>query len=426
MLRPAFASLLDEMRRERVIQVVTRFMDVLDSPAASIDATHTPRLYAKFLRGAMRDVVKSRPSADEKKAYSSSDDVAIAMAMKDQQVPTQNQTQTPALTPGTSANPMAALLSDTASMHLLSPSASTASPFEAPSLSFSHTQTPRSGSEDCMTPNDPSSTVSARKDGNASHTGMGINPALTVSSSLKGQQENSSGHSGASTPLADMSAPASSTPTPTLSPALANIPGSNSDSNGIGHALGMTPRWRPSTGMEQGGFAGYPSQAHGPLQQQSEHQNWPHTAIRNATGGDLGIVLGAAVMAGVDSSSGVGEGYAYNEYMNSNSGLPSQAHGQYGTYSQYQMQNSYHQHGSSSWGSQLFPTFFTEQNTSSASLQPPPLTSMSMPSMSMDLSEDEFLATMHAVSSDNWNSSVIMPGYGWGPDNDEDIGMGDV
>ncbi|KAF8514669.1 hypothetical protein JB92DRAFT_2718976, partial [Gautieria morchelliformis] len=54
MLRPEFAALLDVEQRARIVALVRRFVDVLASPAAAVDETHTPKLYAKFLHGQLR------------------------------------------------------------------------------------------------------------------------------------------------------------------------------------------------------------------------------------------------------------------------------------------------------------------------------------------------------------------------------------
>ena len=56
MLRPQFATLLDEDQRRQIVTLVTRFVDVLASPDACVDETHTPKLYAKFLHGQLRHV----------------------------------------------------------------------------------------------------------------------------------------------------------------------------------------------------------------------------------------------------------------------------------------------------------------------------------------------------------------------------------
>lgn len=56
MLRPEFAVLLDAEQRARIVALVGRFVEVLASPAAAIDETHTPKLYAKFLHGQLRHV----------------------------------------------------------------------------------------------------------------------------------------------------------------------------------------------------------------------------------------------------------------------------------------------------------------------------------------------------------------------------------
>lgn len=56
MLRPEFATLLGEDQRIQNVALVTRFVEVLASSDASIDETHTPKLYAKFLHGQLRHV----------------------------------------------------------------------------------------------------------------------------------------------------------------------------------------------------------------------------------------------------------------------------------------------------------------------------------------------------------------------------------
>ncbi|KAF8591626.1 hypothetical protein K439DRAFT_1610928 [Ramaria rubella] len=54
MLRPEFAALMDDEQRTRIVELVAHFVEVLASPAAAIDETHTPKLYAKFLHGQLR------------------------------------------------------------------------------------------------------------------------------------------------------------------------------------------------------------------------------------------------------------------------------------------------------------------------------------------------------------------------------------
>lgn len=78
MLRPEFASLLDEGQRTRIVDVVTRFVEVLASPMASIDETHTPKLYAKFLHGQLRHVAVTTPQAAAAASASASTSTALA------------------------------------------------------------------------------------------------------------------------------------------------------------------------------------------------------------------------------------------------------------------------------------------------------------------------------------------------------------
>ncbi|KAF8515103.1 hypothetical protein BU17DRAFT_68054 [Hysterangium stoloniferum] len=74
MLRPEFATLLDEESRKRIVALVTGFVDVLASPKASIDERHAPKLYAKFLHGQLRFVTIKVPLFPSK---SKSNDISI-------------------------------------------------------------------------------------------------------------------------------------------------------------------------------------------------------------------------------------------------------------------------------------------------------------------------------------------------------------
>lgn len=386
MLRPAFAPLLDSTQRERIIQVVTRFVDTLDSPTSSIDATHTPRLYAKFLRGAMRDVIGAVSSVDAEKSSNLAEAAATKATAQRQPIQT-------------------SVCSSSASVDSSAPASSVAaSSFEPPSLSYSHSQTPRSLNDECRTPNNTVNRSAIRMERD---TGISIDPYLTISGPSKEQEK--SGNSGASTPLA------SSTPTPSNA-RFSSASGLNPDLNATSSdAFDTQSRWttRPqSQGLvqQENGSVGYLNQTH-VSSRHLEHQNWPQNGIRSTSADDLGVGLGAAVMAhgaDVNPNNGVGKAYSYNEYMQSQP--QDQAH--IGSY--------YSQTGLLSWANQQFvPYGALQQSISSQSLPPPALTYNAM-----DLSEDEILATMRAVSSDNWNSSVIMPGYGWGPD--EDVGMTDI
>ncbi|GJJ09088.1 hypothetical protein Clacol_003310 [Clathrus columnatus] len=406
MLRPAFAPLLDKVQRERIIQVVTRFVDVLASPAASIDETHTPRLYAKFLKGSMRAVLGSgMDDCDVTKSRVSRQGQAGSQAST---LKTQDQSQTQS-----SVLPL--------NRPMLSPSVSTttvptalASPSRAPpSSSFSHSHTPNG-----VEPRRSNSNGTVRREQDTMTTIVaGIDPALTVSTPPK--EDSNSGMSSSS---------ASSSTQSTVRNVPTSVAMSGSNINATGYTYSTSSRWSslsqaqngyPTTVMHNSGHSVSNSQ------QQQQPSNWPYA-------GDLGVGLGAAVMGGVDADIG----NAYNEY---GQGYSPQ------TYSQP------HSHGSSSWNNasfnqpfqqtpnqswsnqQQFMSYAPQKNSSSqqpfptsSPLPPPAMTSMSMLSPSMDMTEDEFLATMHAISSDNWNSSVSMPGYGWGSDVDEDVGMSDT
>lgn len=400
MLRPAFAPLLDSTQRERIIQVVTRFVDTLDSPTSSIDATHTPRLYAKFLRGAIKDVIGAISSVDDEKG-SNPTEAAVAKATAQRQ-----QIQTSVCASSAPTN---------SSAPLSSPPVAESSP-EPPTLSYSHSQTPGSLSDECRTPNSIANRSAIRAEPD---TGMTIDPYLTISRPSREQEKSGSGNSGASTPLA------SSTPTPSNS-RFSSASGMNTvlDATGGGGAFDTQSGWTTrsqSQGFvqQENSFMGYLNQAHIPSRHLEQHQSWPQNGIRSTSADDLGVGLGAAVMAHgaeVTPTNGVSRAYSYNEYMQSQP--QDQSH--VGTYPQspYQSQGAYDT-GLLSWANQQFvPYGALQQSISSQILSPPVLTYNAM-----DLSEDEILATMRAVSSDNWNSSVIMPGYGWGPD--EDVGMAD-
>ncbi|KIJ41901.1 hypothetical protein M422DRAFT_254912 [Sphaerobolus stellatus SS14] len=82
MLRSEFSSLLEPTQRERIISLVQRFVEMLASPVASIDETHTPMLYAKFLHGQVKHVLTAEKEAQAK-----------LVAQQRQQQEAQNQLQ---------------------------------------------------------------------------------------------------------------------------------------------------------------------------------------------------------------------------------------------------------------------------------------------------------------------------------------------
>ncbi|KIJ24877.1 hypothetical protein M422DRAFT_56226 [Sphaerobolus stellatus SS14] len=71
MLRLEFSSLLEPTQRERIISLVQRFVEMLASPVASIDETHTPMLYAKFLHGQVKHVLAAEKEAQGRRRRSS-------------------------------------------------------------------------------------------------------------------------------------------------------------------------------------------------------------------------------------------------------------------------------------------------------------------------------------------------------------------
>ncbi|KIJ24875.1 hypothetical protein M422DRAFT_785753 [Sphaerobolus stellatus SS14] len=88
MLRPEFSSLLEPTQRERIISLVQRFVEMLASPVASIDETHTPMLYAKFLHGQVKHVL-----AAEKEAQMKAQAKLVAQQRQQQEAQYQHQLQ---------------------------------------------------------------------------------------------------------------------------------------------------------------------------------------------------------------------------------------------------------------------------------------------------------------------------------------------
>ncbi|KIJ41911.1 hypothetical protein M422DRAFT_780141 [Sphaerobolus stellatus SS14] len=60
---PEFSSLLYPTQHERIISLVQRFVEMLVSPVASIDETHTPMLYVKLLHGQVKHVLAPEKEA---------------------------------------------------------------------------------------------------------------------------------------------------------------------------------------------------------------------------------------------------------------------------------------------------------------------------------------------------------------------------
>lgn len=54
LLRHKFVHLLSEERRSKIIPVVERFIRALNDPSVSIDDSHTPKIYARFLAGLLQ------------------------------------------------------------------------------------------------------------------------------------------------------------------------------------------------------------------------------------------------------------------------------------------------------------------------------------------------------------------------------------